>query len=63
MGGAATAAERDPREARERAGARREAGAEGDTEAAPTGADRLEELGDEIARLAAHLHAGRARFL
>ena len=63
MGGAATAAERDPREARERAEARRGARAEGDTEAAPAGADRLEELGDEIARLAAHLHAGRARFL
>jgi hypothetical protein len=32
-------------------------------DAAATEVDRLEELGEEIARLAAHLHAGRARFL
>ena len=29
----------------------------------PTDADRRDELGDEIARLAAHLHAGTARYL
>jgi hypothetical protein len=39
---------------------RRRAGPSLDTS---TEVDRLEELGEEIARLAAHLHAGRARFL